>query len=122
MQPRTAKSSNSTRPRDLCSKNGLFLAVYGSVPSFYRAQKFAVVLARESLSFWDTSTYQQVGTVIKHTSFVWWTALLPNDGQIVTGEESGKVTLRDLRDILPVSYLIVNVSDRHVGAVKYNTS
>ena len=96
--------------------------VYGLVPLSYHTQKFAVILTHESLSFWDTSTYQQVGTVIKHTSFIWWTALLPNDGQIVTGEESGKVTLRDLHDILPVLYLIVNVSDQHVGAVKYNMS
>ena len=87
-----------------------------------RNQKFAVVVARESLSFWDTSTYQQVGTVIVHTSNVWWIALSPNDDQIATGEENGKVTLRNLRSILCVSYLTVDVSDRLVGAVKSNTS
>ena len=74
-------------------------------------QKFAVVVASKSLSFWDTSTHQQIGTVIKHTSIVERVALSPNDDQIATGEENGKVTLRNLRDILPVSYLTVNVSN-----------
>ena len=87
-----------------------------------RNQKFAVVAAHKSLSFWDTSTHQQIGTVIKHTSNAWWIALSPDDDQIATGEENGKVTLRNLRDILPVSYLTVNVSDRFVDAVESNTS
>ena len=86
-----------------------------------RNQKIAVV-ASESLSFWDTSTYQQIGTVIKHKRIVWWIAPSSNDDQIATGEKNGKVTLWNLRDILPVSYLTVNVSDRLVGAVEFNTS
>ena len=77
-----------------------------------RNQKFAgVVVACKSLSFWDTSTYQQIGTVIEHTSIVWWIALSPNKDQIATGEENGKVTLWNLCDILPASYLTVNVSN-----------
>ena len=76
-----------------------------------RNQKFAVVAASNSLSFWDISTYQQIGTVIQYTSSVWWITLSPNDDQIVTGEENGKVTLRNLRDILPVLYLTANVSN-----------
>ena len=87
-----------------------------------RNQKFAVVVACKSLSFWDTSTYQQIGPAIEDTSGVWCTALSPNDDQIATGEDNGKVTLRNLRDILPVSYLTVNVSDRLIGAVESNTS
>ena len=74
-----------------------------------RNQKFAVIVASKSLSLWDTSTYKQIGAVIEHTSDVWWIALSPNDDQIATGEENGRVTLRNLRDILPVSYLTVNV-------------
>ena len=75
-----------------------------------RNQKFAVVAAYKSLSFWDTSTHQQIGTVIEHTGNVWWIALSPNDDRIAAGEDNGKVTLRNLRGILPVSYLTVNVS------------
>ena len=87
-----------------------------------RNQKFAVVTASKSLSFWDTSTHQQIGIVIEHTSTVWWIALAPNDEQIATGEENGKVTLRNLCDILPVSYLTVNVSNQLVDVVKPNSS
>ena len=76
-----------------------------------RDQKFAVVTANKSLSFWDTSTHRQIGTVIEHTGSVWWIALSPNNDQIATGEENGKVTLRNLRNILPVSYLTVNVGN-----------
>ena len=81
--------------------------LFGSVV-LSRNQKFAVVAAFDSLSFWDTSTHQQIGTVIECD--VWWIALSPNDDQIATGEGNGKVTLRNLHDILPVSYLTVNVS------------
>ncbi|KAG6369521.1 WD40-repeat-containing domain protein [Boletus reticuloceps] len=77
-----------------------------------RNQKFAVVVASKSLTFWDTSTgYMQIGSEIEHTSNVWSIALSPSDDCIVTGEENGKVTLRSLRDILPSSYLTVNVSN-----------
>ena len=76
-----------------------------------RNQKFAVVVASKSLSLWDVSTQQQIGTAIKHASFVWSIALSPNDDWVATGEDNGKVTLRSLRDILPASCLTVNVSD-----------
>ena len=76
-----------------------------------RNQKFAVVVASKSVSFWDTSTQQQIGFSIHHTSDVWSIALSPDDDCIVAGEQNGKVTFRSLRDILPVSYLTVNVSD-----------
>jgi hypothetical protein len=49
--------------------------------------------------------------VFKHASSLWSIALSPNDDCIATGEENGAVTLRSLRDILPISYFTVNVSD-----------
>ena len=76
-----------------------------------RNQKFAVVVAFGTLSLWDTSTQQQIGTAIKHASTVRSIALSPNDDWVATGEDNGKVTLRSLRDILPASCLTVNVSD-----------
>ncbi|KAF8547360.1 WD40 repeat-like protein [Imleria badia] len=75
-----------------------------------RNQRFAAVVARDSLSFWDTTTHQQIGTVINHASLVWSIAFSPND-DIATGESNGKVTLRTLRDILPRSYLTPYVSN-----------
>ena len=73
--------------------------------------KFIVTSADKSLSFWDTSTHTQIGTVVKHASILWSIALSPNDDCIATGEENGVVTVRSLRDILPISYFTVNVSD-----------
>ncbi|KAN0084037.1 hypothetical protein V8E55_007541 [Tylopilus felleus] len=73
-----------------------------------RNQKFAVVVAFKSLSLWDTSTQQQIGTAIEHASLVWSIALSPNDDWVATGEHNGKVTLRSLRDVLPASYLTVD--------------
>ncbi|KAN0084115.1 hypothetical protein V8E55_007619, partial [Tylopilus felleus] len=73
-----------------------------------RNQKFAVVVAFGTLSLWDTSTQQQIGTAIKHASTVRSIALSPNDDWVATGEDNGKVTLRSLRDILPASCLTVN--------------
>ena len=75
-----------------------------------RNQKFAVVVAHSSLSFWDTSTNQQIGTTIEHISQVGSIALSPSDDCLATGEKNG-VTLRSLRSILPASYLAMNVSD-----------
>ncbi|KAF8554956.1 hypothetical protein OG21DRAFT_1508243 [Imleria badia] len=74
-----------------------------------RNQNFSAVAAYDSLSFWDASTNSQIGTVINHTSKVFWIALSANDEYIATGEENGKVTLRSLRDILPASYFTVNL-------------
>ncbi|KAF8556862.1 hypothetical protein OG21DRAFT_1495255 [Imleria badia] len=80
-----------------------------------RSQKFSAVTAYESLSFWDTSTNRRIGPVIKHASIVDWIALSPNDDCIATGEENGKVTLRSLRDILPVSYFTINLPFMYIG-------
>jgi WD40 repeat protein len=76
-----------------------------------RNQKFIVTSANRSLSFWDASTHTQIGSVIEHASTLWSIALSLNEDCIATGEENGVVTLRSLRDILPISYLTVNVSD-----------
>ena len=74
-------------------------------------QKFIVSSAYTSLSFWDTSTHMQIGTVVEHASELRSIVLSPNDDCIATGEENGTVTIRSLRDILPISYFTVNVSD-----------
>lgn len=87
-----------------------------------RNQKFAVVATSDLLSFWDTSTDQQIGTVIQISSLVWAIALSPTDDHIATGEQDGTVTLRSLRSILPDSYLKVDVSDKLGNVVQFNTS
>ncbi|KAF8546790.1 WD40 repeat-like protein, partial [Imleria badia] len=71
-------------------------------------KKFIVVSAGNSLSFWDTSTHQQIGSDIKHARTIFSFALSPNDHCIATGE-LGKLTLRSLHGILPSLYLTVNL-------------
>ena len=62
-----------------------------------RNQKFVVIAAFNSLSFWNTSTHRKIGPTIEHTSSVWSIRLSPDDDYIATGEDNGKVTLRSLR-------------------------
>lgn len=76
-------------------------------------QKFIVISASRSLSFWDAVTHEQIGTVIQHASVIWSIALSPNDDCVATGEQNGAVTLRSLHDVLPGSYMVVTVSDSH---------
>ncbi|KAF8555425.1 hypothetical protein OG21DRAFT_1602885 [Imleria badia] len=74
-----------------------------------RNRKFAIVTASRSLSFWDTSTDKQIGTAVDHASDVCSIALSTRDDCIAIGQKDGKLTLRSLRDILPGSYLTVNL-------------
>lgn len=76
-----------------------------------RNQNFIVISGKDGLSFWDASTHMQLGPVIKYTSTIWGIALSPDDDCIATGEANGKITLRNLRDILPFSYFTVSVSN-----------
>ena len=73
-------------------------------------QRLAAIIAHKSLSFWDTATEKQIGTVIDHASAALSIALSPDDHCIATGEENGTVALRNLSEILPRSYLTPNVS------------
>ncbi|KAF8546332.1 hypothetical protein OG21DRAFT_1502001 [Imleria badia] len=80
-----------------------------------RNQKFSAVASYDTLSFWDTSANRQIGPVINYTSVINRIALSPNDDCIATGENNGKVTLRSLRDILPVSYFAVNLPFTYIS-------
>ena len=84
------------------------------------SEKFIITSSHDSLSFWDVSTNQQIGTVITHASPVWSIALSSDDEYIATGEENGKITFRNLRDILPGSYFAITVSDKFGDVVESN--
>ena len=89
-------------------------SIPGGSPVFIalaRNQKFITVSTYFSVSFWDASTHEQVGTTLKHTSTIYSTAFSSNDDRFAVGEENGKLTLRHLRGILPDAYLTVNVSN-----------
>ncbi|KAI9569853.1 hypothetical protein HD554DRAFT_2170850 [Boletus coccyginus] len=99
----------------LLSKWSIHANGYPTSITLTRNQKFVVVSVYSSLSFWDTSTHEQIGTVIGHESTIWSTALSPNDDCVATGEQNGKVILRSLRDVLPVSYLTVNLPFMYIS-------
>ncbi|KAF8556859.1 hypothetical protein OG21DRAFT_1482770 [Imleria badia] len=84
-------------------------------------QKFVVVSASDSLSFWDTSTHKQIGTVVKQASTVWSMALSSNDDRIAIGEDNGKITFRGLRDILPASYFMVNLPLMYISDTAFKS-
>ncbi|KAF8556856.1 hypothetical protein OG21DRAFT_1482768 [Imleria badia] len=85
------------------------------------SQKFAAVVACQSLSFWDTTTDKQIGTVIKHASSVWSIALSPNDYCVTTGEENGKISFRSLGNILPGSYIMVNLPLMYINEAAFKS-
>ena len=64
--------------------------------------KFIAASAGSSVSFWDTTTHQQIGSIINHTDLVTSMAISANY-DLVTGGGNA-ITLRNIRDVLPSSY------------------
>ena len=62
---------------------------------------FIAASANSSLSFWDTTTHQQIGPVIEYNHVIWSMAISVNYDIVVGGD---RITLRRLWDILPSSY------------------
>lgn len=67
--------------------------------------KFIAASADSSISFWDTSTYLQLGPVVAHTGSVQSIALSSDDNYLVSGGRADKkVIVWNLRNVLPESY------------------
>jgi WD40 repeat protein len=67
--------------------------------------------AGHSVSFWDTSTHTQLGSVSEDDNEIRSIALSPDGTRLATGGEDNKtITIWNLSDILPASYLPVTVS------------
>jgi len=64
---------------------------------------FIAASAHSSVSFWDTTTREQIGTVIEHTHSVESMAMSSNYDLVTSGEKI--ITLRALCGILPSHYL-----------------
>ena len=58
--------------------------------------------ANSSVSFWDTTTHEQIGSVIEHPALVVSMAISANYDIVIGGGR--KVTLRNICDVLPSSY------------------
>jgi WD40 repeat protein len=68
-------------------------------------------LAGRSVSFWDTSTHTKLGGISEDDNEIWSIALSPDGTRLATGGSSNKtITIWNLSDILPESYLPITVS------------
>ena len=63
---------------------------------------FIAASSDSSISFWDATTHERIGSVIQHTAKVWCMAILANHDIVIGGDK--KITLGSLCNILPSSY------------------
>ena len=85
------------------SNNRMSIAVYADNRSI-------ASLAGHSVSFWDTSTHTQLGSVSEDDNEIWSIALSPDGTRLATGGKNKTITIWNLSDILPKSYLPITVS------------
>jgi WD40 repeat protein len=73
--------------------------------------RFIASLAGHSVSFWDTSTHAQLGSISEDDNEIRSIALSPDGTRLATGGEDNKtITIWNLSDILPESYVPITVS------------
>ena len=72
--------------------------------------RFVASSGGDSVSFWDTSTHAQLGSVLKDVDRIRSIALSPGGTHLATGGYNKTVTIWNLSDILPESYLTIGVS------------
>ena len=73
--------------------------------------RFIASSAGHSVSFWDTSTHIQLGSGLEDADQIQSIALSSDGTRLATGGEKNKtITIWNLRDILPDSYLPITVS------------
>ena len=63
---------------------------------------FIAASTKSSVSFWDTATHKQIGSLIHYPADVWYMAISANNDLVISG--GNKIILRKLPDILPSSY------------------
>ena len=73
--------------------------------------RFIASSAGHSVSFWDTSTHTQLGSLLGDDDRIRCMALSPDGAHLATGGYNNKtITIWNLSDILPESYVPVKVS------------
>jgi WD40 repeat protein len=65
---------------------------------------FITVSAKSWVSFWDTATHEQIGSLIEHTHDVLSMAISSNYVLVTAGLGDNRITLRGLYGILPSRY------------------
>ena len=76
--------------------------------------RFIASSAGHSVSFWDTSTHTQLGSELKDVDRIRSIALSPDGTHLATGGYGKTITIWNLSDILPESYLAIAVSTTFV--------
>lgn len=80
--------------------------------------RFIVASSDSSVSFWDTMTHEQIGSVIGHTHAIWSMAVLANYDLVIAGDK--KITLIELYGIIPSSYFdVVSTSASETRCTKW---
>ena len=72
--------------------------------------KFVAAFADSVISLLDTSTLILIDPVIRDSREIYSISLSPDSGYLATGDEDGKITIRDLGGILPDVYGPFHVS------------
>ena len=67
--------------------------------------RFIASFAGRSVSFWDTSTHTQLGSLLKDDDGIRSSALSPDGFYLATGGANKTITIWNLSDVLPGSYL-----------------
>ncbi|KAI9571641.1 hypothetical protein HD554DRAFT_2168897 [Boletus coccyginus] len=85
------------------SKNGYIHHVDVSAKTTLSKWPIHSTSANSSVSFWDTTTRDQIGSVIEYTHPVFFMAMSSNHDLVTSGDK--KITLRALCNVLPSDYL-----------------
>ncbi|KAI5984704.1 hypothetical protein EDC04DRAFT_3149940 [Pisolithus marmoratus] len=87
-------------------------------PSIFIASngRFITRSAGSSVSLWDCASHKQIGSIIKHTTEICSVALSPSGAYFACVLEGGRITVHNLRNVLPPEYFccrlpLVQVSD-----------
>lgn len=76
--------------------------------------KFIATVANYAISFLDTSTLTHIAPVIEDNEYTTSVAISPDGNSLATGQDHGKIKVRNLGSILPDLYGPFHVSIDHV--------
>ncbi|KAI6042189.1 hypothetical protein EDC04DRAFT_1023591 [Pisolithus marmoratus] len=65
---------------------------------------FIACSASSRVSLWDCVSHRQIGSVVTHAANLYRIALSPSGGYLACGFLDGKITIHNLRDVLPPKY------------------
>jgi len=67
---------------------------------------FIAASVNSSVTFWDSTTHKQIGVALQYDDTISSMLISPNNEHLVSGGDDKKISLQDLRGILPESYFI----------------